>query len=380
MPTFVVDALRGYLDCGILERGFCRLACETCREEQVVAFSCKDRGFCPSCMGRRMSDTAAHLVDRVLPDVPVRQWVLSLPPAVRILCAFKPEALSLTVRVFIRTLFAFHRRRARRAGLPDRGGRCGAVTVIQRYGSACELNLHLHSIVLDGVYVDEPSGRPGFRPLPPPTAKELIGLTRGVARRVQRALRRQGLMSERVLEDAAADQPELAGLVAESLSFPRNRVVDQARARPASDAAWLGAFDGFNLHAGVALTALDREGRERLCRYLLRPPISDERLTLRDDGRVELALKTAWRDGTVALILTPEQLVARLAALIPRPEKNLVRYHGVFAPNAEARAEIVPAAPEAANFAEEMFPKLHDKGEAIPVKVTSTSAGWHQAA
>ena len=217
-----------------------------------------------------------------------------------------------------------------------------------RFGSACEVNLHLHSILVDGVYVDEASGRPGFRPLPPPTSQELRALTRGVARKVMRALSRRGLMDEGVLDDAAADQPELAGLMAESLSFPRSRVIDPARARPASDAAWLGAVGGFNLHAGVALSAFDRDGRERLCRYLLRPPISDERLTLREDGRVELALKTPWRDGTTALILTPEQVVARLAALIPRPEKNLVRYHGVFAPNARDRGEIVPDAEEAA--------------------------------
>ena len=102
----------------------------------------------------------------------------------------------------------------------------------------------------------------------------------------------------------------------------------------------------------MALGALDREGRERLCQYLLRPPLSDDRLTERADGRVELALKTPWRDGTIALILTPEQLVARLAALIPRPKKNLVRYHGVLAPNARDRASVVPtldAAPAVAD-------------------------------
>ena len=76
-------------------------------------------------------------------------------------------------------------------------------------------------------------------------------------------------------------------------------------------------------------------------------PILDDRLRLREDGRVELGLKTPWRDGTVALILTPERLVARLAALVPRPEKNLVRYHGVFAPNASDRAAVVPAAGDA---------------------------------
>ncbi len=75
-----------------------------------------------------------------------------------------------------------------------------------------------------------------------------------------------------------------------------------------------------------------------------RPPLSDDRLSLAEDGRVALALETPWRDGTVALRLTPEQFVARLAALVPRPGKNLVRYQGVLAPNARARAEIAPSA------------------------------------
>jgi hypothetical protein len=70
--------------------------------------------------------------------------------------------------------------------------------------------------------------------------------------------------------------------------------------------------------------------------------VSDERLTRLDDSRVELALKTPWRDGTIALRFTPEQFVARLAALVPRPGKNLIRYHGVLAPSARGRSEIVP--------------------------------------
>ena len=71
---------------------------------------------------------------------------------------------------------------------------------------------------------------------------------------------------------------------------------------------------GFNLHAGTTVGAHDTAARERLCQYLLRPPISDDRLTALPDGRVSLALKTPWRDGTVCIVLTATQLVARLAA------------------------------------------------------------------
>jgi hypothetical protein len=83
VPRFVERELRAFLDCGILAHGFLRLHCDACKLDRVVAFSCKGRGFCPSCGGRHMADTAAHLVDRVLPRVPVRQWVLSLPFGLR---------------------------------------------------------------------------------------------------------------------------------------------------------------------------------------------------------------------------------------------------------------------------------------------------------
>jgi len=88
VPRFVERELRAYLRCGLLAHGFVRLRCSACGECRLVAFSCKGRGFCPSCVGRRMADTAAHLVDRVLPPVPVRQWVVSLPHPLRYRLAY----------------------------------------------------------------------------------------------------------------------------------------------------------------------------------------------------------------------------------------------------------------------------------------------------
>ena len=79
VPGYVEDELRGYLECGLLCFGFARAVCMTCRTGFVVAFSCKGRGVCPSCNGRHMAQTAAHLADHVIPPVPVRQWVISVP-------------------------------------------------------------------------------------------------------------------------------------------------------------------------------------------------------------------------------------------------------------------------------------------------------------
>ncbi len=80
LPGFVEQEFRDFLRCGSLGGGFARFRCAACGFDRLVPFSCKGRAFCPSCAGRRMVERAAHLVDHVFPRVPVRQWVLSLPP------------------------------------------------------------------------------------------------------------------------------------------------------------------------------------------------------------------------------------------------------------------------------------------------------------
>ena len=93
--------LRSYLTCGILCFGFGRARCTSCGQGFVVAFSCKGRGVCPSCNGRRMAQTAAHLVDRVILPVPVRQWVISVPKRLRCFLADRPSAVAALTRIFI---------------------------------------------------------------------------------------------------------------------------------------------------------------------------------------------------------------------------------------------------------------------------------------
>jgi hypothetical protein len=68
LPRHVERELAEYLRCGILAHGFARVRCQACNDEILVAFSCKRLGICPSCTARRVADTAAHLVDRVLPS------------------------------------------------------------------------------------------------------------------------------------------------------------------------------------------------------------------------------------------------------------------------------------------------------------------------
>jgi hypothetical protein len=146
VPRFVELELRAFLDCGVLARGFLRVHCDACGLDRLVPYSCKKRSFCPSCGGRRMSDTAAHLVDRVFPEVPVRQWVLSVPYALRYRLAYDSSLVRDVWQIFVRTIFASIRRRA---GIPssNRQARCGAVAFIQRFRDALNLDPHFHVLV-----------------------------------------------------------------------------------------------------------------------------------------------------------------------------------------------------------------------------------------
>jgi hypothetical protein len=141
LPKHVRQEFDAFLHCGILAYGFLRLQCQGCKSEKFVAFSCKKRGFCSSCGGRRMSESAAHLVDEVFPRVGVRQWVVSFPFPIRFLLARSPKLQSKVLAIALRAIHALIQKKVRRPGLKIN---TGAVTILQRFGGSLNLNLHLH--------------------------------------------------------------------------------------------------------------------------------------------------------------------------------------------------------------------------------------------
>lgn len=169
LPDFVKDEFDAFLECGVLAHGFLRLHCADCPHEKLVAFSCKRQGYCPSCGGRHMVQTAANLVDHVIPNIPVRQWVLSLPIPLWMLFAAHPYLFSPVLQVISRAISTFL---IKQAGFKRRDAQTGAITLIQRFGSATNLNLHLHCLVLDGVYRMQ-NGVPEFCPVHTPTTEQL---------------------------------------------------------------------------------------------------------------------------------------------------------------------------------------------------------------
>jgi hypothetical protein len=193
-------------------------------------------------------------MDAVLPQVPVRQWVLTVPYRLRYRLAWDHALSRAVLGVYARALLAFYAQAAHRRGVA--GGRTRTVTVIQRFGGA-----------LAGIVGAAVQGRVALGP-------------------------RAGARVRRVGPDADGSAVTSRG--------PR-----QAH------------LEGFDLHANVWVHGNDRAGLERLCRYLLRPPLAHDRLRLRADGRVVVDLKTAWHDGTTQLVFEPIELLEKLAAITP---------------------------------------------------------------
>jgi hypothetical protein len=243
------------------------------------------------------------------------------------------------LRELIAAVSSWLRRRARRLGI--RGVlKAGAVAVVQRFNSALGASPHFHTLFLDGVYSFLGGSTPVFHPTPAPRAEDIARVAAAVCRRVERKLSGRELpTAQRQFEEGAQVWCALAGASAGGVIATgprRGRYLIRVRgARADVDAVVTGRLcadvAGFNLQAATRIAASDRAGLERMARYLARPPLAADRLARLEDGRLELQLKCAWRDGTTSFVLTPHELIERLVALVPRPRAHLTRYFGVFA-------------------------------------------------
>ena len=364
LPAYVQREFYDYLQCGILAHGFLRLGCDTCHQELLLPFSCKRRGFCPSCAGRRMAQTAAHLVEQVIPWVPTRQWVVSVPIPLRYWMASSQD-LTATVHTIIRTTIGqYYVNQTVTRGIPRDKVQPGSVTFIQRFGSALNLHVHYHVVFLEGVYLDRPAqGRtPRFLPSEPPTDTDIADVVQKISRRVIRKLRQLRYL-EAGLDAAVAtgydplvdDAPELARTMAASV---QQRIAFGERAgqkvrrigagfgsegeAPTLTGPRCASVHDFSLHANTQVPAHRRDQLERLIRYTARGAVSLERLTQDANGDLVYTFTHPWSDGTTGIRLSPLELLEKLAALVPLPRVHLVRYGGCLAPHSSLRGATSP--------------------------------------
>jgi len=178
-----------------------------------------------------MAQTAAHLVHRVIPPVPVRQWVISVPKRLRCFLADRPEAVTALTRIFLDEIERLLREAARPAcdgnAPPSARARLGAMSFLHRFGSALNRHVHLHACVTDGVFTaTDPADGVAFLPARPISPADLAKLTEQVRRRLVRWFRRRRLIDA----ETAADRSRGPRQPPQLRVWPHQRPISQSSA------------------------------------------------------------------------------------------------------------------------------------------------------
>ncbi len=341
LPAFVRDELEALLTCGDFEHGFLVAQCQRCGDSLRVPFACKSRGICPSCMGRRMAETAALLVEHRLPAVPWRQWVLSFPGPLAVRLGYDRALLGWVCQRFATRVMQTLRRLTKRAhGLASSAAlHPGVLIVVQRFRNDLGLFVHLHALVTDGCFdaSDEHEHEPRFLPIAGLTDEHLVD--------TMQRMHADFAALEGDHDDDVDHGVDAAMAACVQLALPLRAVASSPR-EPAPASPLLVTAFGMQLHAAVTVDGRDRSRLERLCRYLLRPPFAQDAVQRTADGQVRVYFKKPTRAGATYAQMTPDTFLARLCALVPPPGAHTVRYYGVLAGHHALRARIIPRAEE----------------------------------
>jgi hypothetical protein len=308
-----------------------------------------------------MSQTATHLVDFVFPRIGVRQWVLSLPFPLRYLLSFDNKTLSLLLRIYVRAVSSIYKKKANERGIKK--SETGAITFIQRFGGSLNLNIHFHTLFLDGVYVKKENLKdsnkkelPSFKKIKAPTDEEVRDVNLKIKKRFLRALRKKDLVEDFEEGNTQIIFPELDNTLKEGHESSIQRKIAWGE-RKGQKVLYVGKLydlpweeftgkrssyiDGFSLHANVAIGKKNRMGLERLCRYTARPAVAESRLSYNSEGSILYELKKPFRDGSTHVKFSKLEFMEKIMCLIPPPRHHLIRFHGVLAPNSSWRSSIV---------------------------------------
>jgi hypothetical protein len=198
----------------------------------------------------------------------------------------------------------------KKAALTRKNGMTGAVTLVQRFGSALKLNVHFHMLFIDGAYSRNQYGKVVFKRTKAPEKDELCKLVNKISLRVAAYLERQGFL-ERDEENSylqldGMEEDPMQQLLGHSITYrvavgpQQGKKVFTLQTVPATETgvnAQTAKESGFSLHAGVVAQHWERRKLERLCRYITRPAISEKRLSITPAGNIRYQLKTPYRES-----------------------------------------------------------------------------------
>jgi len=312
----IKEVVERYLDCGNPRCGFARIRCPDCGEERLVMFSCRTRGFCPSCHAKRLEEWGEWMREELLLDVPHRQVVFTIPKMLRIFFKYNRRLLEELCRSALRSLVRYFEVVAERELMP------GVIAVIQTFGARINFHPHLYFLVTEGG-VDEDGV---FHKVPRIDDSRLAAL---FAREVLRFLVHKELLS-----------PEWA-----------QRLL-----------SW--RHSGFNVHSRVR--ARTKTEAERVGKYMIRPLLSLERLSLDErEGRVRYQYGKEAKETERMDYL---EFIARVTSHIPDKGQVTVRYYGLYGNAHRGKVKKASLVPVSLGMMEEELRPLPSKGWAEMIR------------
>lgn len=296
IPHYIENVFQKYLGCGILAKGFACAHCDGCQQKFLISFSCKARGLCPSCNQRAMVETAAHLIDSVLPRVPFRQFVISFPLRVR----HYLETHKLLQAVLKIVVDEIHKRLIVCSPTTS-NPQIGAISFIQHFGNTLNYHPHFHLVVADGIFSNEEGLQFHEACL---TQDDIADTQECIQKRVLKYFCKQGFF----------DKDEMNKM----LSYENS---------------------GFSLNAKVKIEVWDKDGLERLIRYCARPPFKSENIRVHNSV-INYRFPKPSHDGRLFITIDPLDFLERISHFIPYPRRHRRHYHGVLAPSSPLRKHV----------------------------------------
>lgn len=272
-----------------------------------------------------MVETAAHLVDQVLPCLPFRQFVISFPMRIRYYLE-NHKTLQTVLKIVVDEI----RKRIVDCSPDVPNPQIGAISFIQHFGNTLNYHPHFHLIVADGIFSGE---------------KDL-------------QFHEAVLTQDDIMDTQESIQKRVLGYFFKRKFFDKEEMKKMLSHENS----------GFSLDAKVKIQAFDKDGLERLIRYCARPPFKSENIRLNGPW-IHYRLPKPCHTGKTFIQLEPLEFIERISRFIPYPRRHRRHYHGVFAPNSPLRKQL------AAN-AQKRLDANHKAMQETVEKVTKATRGW----